>query len=86
MTVVALTDNTKVFGDERDAVLIRWNQLQAFWGSGKGYHTTNNPPVIFTPTSHFARFKALVYFRMPDARDEDGLIGLTLDKPFAEVE
>jgi nuclear pore complex protein Nup54 len=25
-----------VYGDERDAILARWNLLQAAWGTGKG--------------------------------------------------
>lgn len=26
-----------VYGDERDAILARWNLLQAAWGTGKGW-------------------------------------------------
>ena len=46
-----------VFGDERDAVLAKWNQLQAFWGTGKGYYTQQGNSVDFTPENLFCRFK-----------------------------
>ena len=46
-----------VFGDERDAVLAKWNQLQACWGTGKGYYTQQGNYVDFTPENLFCRFK-----------------------------
>lgn len=46
-----------VFNDERDSILAKWNQLQAFWGTGKGYFSPNSPPVVFTPENPFCRFK-----------------------------
>ena len=46
-----------VFGDERDAVLAKWNQLQAFWGTGKGYYTQQGNSADFTPENLFCRFK-----------------------------
>ncbi|CAI9559089.1 unnamed protein product [Staurois parvus] len=46
-----------LLGDERDAILAKWNQLQALWGTGKGYFNSNIPPVEFTQENHFCRFK-----------------------------
>lgn len=69
-----------VFGDERDAILAKWNQLQAFWGTGKGYFSTNSPPVDFTPENPFCRFKAVGYSCLPMAKPEDGYVGLTFNK------
>lgn len=46
-----------VLGDERDAVLAKWNQIQAFWGTGKGYYRKDGSHVLFTPENHFCRFK-----------------------------
>ena len=46
-----------LFGDERDAVIAKWNQLQAFWGAGKGYFTQQGQAVDFTPDNPFCLFK-----------------------------
>ena len=45
-----------VYGDERDAIIAKWNQLQAFWGTGKGY-INQNSSVPFTPENPFCKFK-----------------------------
>lgn len=49
-----------LLGDERDAILAKWNQLQAYWGTGKGYYSNNIPPVDFPQENPFCRFKVLV--------------------------
>lgn len=49
-----------LFGDERDAIIAKWNQLQASWGTGKGYYDVNQPPVEFTPENPFCCFKVKV--------------------------
>lgn len=54
--VTALSAPT-LLGDERDSILAKWNQLQAYWGTGKGYFANNNPPVDFTQENPFCRFK-----------------------------
>ena len=46
----------QIFGDERDAVIAKWNQIQALWGTGKGYYYQNQF-VEFKPTNPFCRFK-----------------------------
>ncbi len=56
--VAALSAPT-LLGDERDSILAKWNQLQAYWGTGKGYYSNNNPPVDFTQENPFCRFKVL---------------------------
>lgn len=55
-TASALSAPT-LLNDERDAILAKWNQLQAFWGTGKGYFNHNIPPVDFTQENPFCRFK-----------------------------
>lgn len=35
------------FNNENDEVLRKWNQLQAFWGAGKGTHFSWRPQVGF---------------------------------------
>ena len=54
--VTALSAPT-LLGDERDSILAKWNQLQAYWGTGKGYYSNNNPPVDFNQENPFCRFK-----------------------------
>jgi nuclear pore complex protein Nup54 len=49
-----------IFGDERDAIVAKWNQLQAFWGSGKGYFSQQGEFVNFTADNPFSRFKVSV--------------------------
>ena len=46
-----------VFGDERDAIMTKWNQIQAFWGTGRGYYRKDGTHIDFTPQNHFCRFK-----------------------------
>jgi nuclear pore complex protein Nup54 len=51
-----------VFGDERDAVLAKWNQLQAHWGKGKGYYYQQQF-VEFKPDNVFCKFKVMLLAR-----------------------
>ncbi|XP_051536187.1 nucleoporin p54-like isoform X1 [Myxocyprinus asiaticus] len=74
-----------VLGDERDSILAKWNQLQAFWGTGKGYFNSSTPPVEFSLENPFCRFKAVGYSCVPAVRDEDGLVALALNKKEADV-
>ncbi|XP_016397598.1 nuclear pore complex protein Nup54-like, partial [Sinocyclocheilus rhinocerous] len=74
-----------VLSDERDSILARWNQLQAFWGVGKGYYSSSTPPVEFSQENPFCRFKAVGYSCVPDVKDEDGLVALALNKKEADV-
>jgi nuclear pore complex protein Nup54 len=46
-----------LFGDERDAVIAKWNQLQAFWGTGRGYFNQQGQYVDFMPDNPFSFFK-----------------------------
>ncbi|XP_053741492.1 nucleoporin p54 isoform X2 [Synchiropus splendidus] len=74
-----------LLGDERDTILAKWNQLQAYWGTGKGFYSNNNPPVDFTLENPFCRFKAVGYSCVPVSKDEDGLVVLVLNKKEADV-
>ncbi|KAF7661121.1 hypothetical protein LDENG_00268600 [Lucifuga dentata] len=82
--VTALSAPT-LLGDERDSILAKWNQLQAYWGTGKGYYSNNAPPVDFTLENPFCRFKAVGYSCVPVSKDEDGLVVLVLNKKEADV-
>ncbi|XP_030598232.1 nucleoporin p54 isoform X3 [Archocentrus centrarchus] len=82
--VTALSAPT-LLGDERDSILAKWNQLQAYWGTGKGFYSNNNPPVEFTQENPFCRFKAVGYSCIPVSKDEDGLVVLILNKKEADL-
>ncbi|XP_062991708.1 nucleoporin p54 isoform X2 [Elgaria multicarinata webbii] len=83
-TASALSAPT-LLGDERDATLAKWNQLQAFWGTGKGYFNNNIAPVEFTQENLFCRFKAVGYSCMFSNKDEDGLVALIFNKKEVEI-
>ncbi|CAL8405679.1 unnamed protein product [Arctogadus glacialis] len=82
--VTALSAPT-LLGDERDAILAKWNQLQAYWGTGKGYYSNSTPAVDFGLENPFCRFKAVGYSCIPGNKDEDGLVALCLNKREADV-
>ena len=46
----------QIYGDERDAIIAKWNQLQAYWGTGKGFYSQNGV-VELKPENPFCRFK-----------------------------
>ncbi|KAM6900814.1 nucleoporin p54 isoform 1-T1 [Lycodopsis pacificus] len=82
--VTALSAPT-LLGDERDSILARWNQLQAYWGTGKGYYSNNHQPVDFTQENPFCRFKAVGYSCVPVSKDEDGFVVLHFNRKEADV-
>uniref|UniRef100_A0AAQ4RHS8 54 kDa nucleoporin n=1 Tax=Gasterosteus aculeatus aculeatus TaxID=481459 RepID=A0AAQ4RHS8_GASAC len=82
--VTALSAPT-LLGDERDSILAKWNQLQAYWGTGKGYYSNNNQPVDFSQENPFCRFKAVGYSCVPVSKDEDGLVVLLFNRKEADV-
>ncbi|XP_065583346.1 nuclear pore complex protein Nup54-like [Artemia franciscana] len=74
-----------IYGDERDAILSKWNALQACWGTGKGYYTNTAVPVEFKPDGHFCRFKSVLYIPIPETKDEEGLVALIIQKKASDV-
>ncbi len=46
-----------LFGDERDALVAKWNALQALWGTGRGYCNQQGQYVDFTRSNPFCAFK-----------------------------
>ncbi|ESO89471.1 hypothetical protein LOTGIDRAFT_192964 [Lottia gigantea] len=75
----------QIYGDERDAIIAKWNQLQAFWGTGKGLYNQNGV-VEFKADNPFCRFKAIGYNAIKGVeKNTDGLIIITLKKKHSEV-
>ncbi|XP_077983788.1 nucleoporin p54-like [Glandiceps talaboti] len=73
-----------IYGDERDVMIAKWNQVQAFWGTGQGYYTQNGS-VDFTPDNPFCRFKTVGYSCKPSSKNEDGLVALDFKKKESEI-
>jgi len=69
-----------MFGDERDQIIAKWNQLQAAWGSGRAFRHNQMEPIKLSARNTFCRFKAMGYSRMPESKDKDGLVWLQIDK------
>ena len=61
----AAVTSCAVFGDDRDALLGRWNLIQASWGVGKAYYNASAPPVTLTSDNPLCRFKAVGYSALP---------------------
>ncbi|XP_064117678.1 nuclear pore complex protein Nup54-like [Macrobrachium nipponense] len=74
------------FNNENDEVLRKWNQLQAFWGAGKGYYAQNMPPAEFTPENPYCRFKTVCYAKIPNFKNEDGIVHVVIGKSISDVE
>nr|XP_045587945.1 nuclear pore complex protein Nup54-like [Procambarus clarkii] len=74
------------FNNENDEVLRKWNQLQAFGGFGKGYYSSNMSPVEFTSENPYCRFKVVCYTKIPNYRNEDGIVQIIIGRGLSEVE
>jgi len=75
-----------LFNDkEKDKIIASWNQLQAFWGNGRGFYKQDGSHVTFKPDSYFCRFKAVGYSLMPQSSDEQGLVALICNKKLEEM-
>lgn len=72
-----------VFGDERDNVIARLNQLQAMLGAGTGFSALG--AVNYTPDNAFSRFRGIAYNVLPTSSEADGLVCIEITKPFSEV-
>ena len=46
-----------LFGDERDSIIAKLNQLQALWGHGKAYYSLAAQHIALSLENPFSRFK-----------------------------
>uniref|UniRef100_UPI00358F6386 nucleoporin p54 isoform X2 n=1 Tax=Myxine glutinosa TaxID=7769 RepID=UPI00358F6386 len=74
-----------ILGDDRDATLARWNQLQMAWGCGRVFCSPTTAPFALNQSNPYCRFKAVGYSRVPTRQDADGLVGLVLARDEASV-
>ena len=66
-----------IFGDERDAIIAKLNQLQALWGEGKALYSHSAAPITLTQENPFSRFKVSFFnffFAKTNLRTEQVLI------------
>uniref|UniRef100_A0A915JCJ2 Uncharacterized protein n=1 Tax=Romanomermis culicivorax TaxID=13658 RepID=A0A915JCJ2_ROMCU len=73
--------NPPIYGDERDGIIAKFNQLQAFCGFGKGFYSNAAAPIDYTPSNPFCRLKSICYNRLEGTKDEDGLISFIMKQP-----
>lgn len=74
-----------IFGDERDAVIAKWNYLQAQWGTGKSFYNQNAAPFEIPSENYLCRFKAMGYIKLPDRDNKLGYVALTFNKPIDQI-
>nr|CDS28654.1 nuclear pore complex protein Nup54 [Hymenolepis microstoma] len=72
-----------LFGDERDNVVARLNQLQAILGMGTGFSALGT--VNYSPDNPFSRFRGIAYNVLPTSSEADGLVCMELNKNFNDV-
>lgn len=77
--------NVAIYGDERDAVIAKWNYLQAQWGTGKSFYTAQAPPLDITAENQLCRFKAMGYSKLPGHDNKLGYVALNVARPADQV-
>lgn len=75
-----------LFGDAKDQVIIKWNQLQAYWGTGRGFYRKDGACIMFNPQNYFCRFKAVGYSLLPTSTDDKGFVALVCNKKQTDME
>ncbi|CAD5114281.1 DgyrCDS3424 [Dimorphilus gyrociliatus] len=76
----------QIFNDERDELIAKWNQMQAFFGTGKAFYGPGGANNIdFGPDNPWCRFKAVNYARMSQYSNADGLVALTFNKKESDI-
>lgn len=76
----------ELFGDERDEMVARLNQLAAALGVGAGYYKEGQQPVRYTQDGPFHRIKAIGYNRTSEYTDSDGIVALVIKAPVTEYQ
>ncbi|WKY04043.1 hypothetical protein Q1695_005206 [Nippostrongylus brasiliensis] len=76
----------ELFGDERDEMIAKLNQLAAAMGVGAGYYKDGQQPVQYTQGGPFHRIKAIGYNRTSQHSDSDGIVALVVKAPPTEYQ
>ncbi|KAJ1359007.1 hypothetical protein KIN20_017616 [Parelaphostrongylus tenuis] len=76
----------ELFGDERDEMIAKLNQLAAAMGVGCGYYKDGQQPVQYSQLGPFHRIKGIGYNRTSAYAESDGIVSLILKAPFSEYQ
>uniref|UniRef100_A0A0K0E9R1 Nup54 domain-containing protein n=1 Tax=Strongyloides stercoralis TaxID=6248 RepID=A0A0K0E9R1_STRER len=68
----------ELYGDKRDEIVAKLNQLSAASGIGKGYYKHDAPQVDYSPEGIFYRLKSVGYNRQSNYKDADGIVGMVI--------
>ncbi|KHN76199.1 Nuclear pore complex protein Nup54 [Toxocara canis] len=74
-----------LFGDERDALVGKLNQLLAACGIGNGYFKGDQQPVAYNLDGPFHRFKAVGYNRRSEYQDSDGIVSIMMSVGYDQL-
>uniref|UniRef100_A0A915PM80 Nucleoporin Nup54 alpha-helical domain-containing protein n=1 Tax=Setaria digitata TaxID=48799 RepID=A0A915PM80_9BILA len=74
-----------LFGDGRDGIIAKLNQLLSACGIGNGYYRADQHPVSYNSENPFYQFKAIGYSRRTDYCDSDGIVALTLGINYEQI-
>ncbi|CAF0853389.1 unnamed protein product [Didymodactylos carnosus] len=72
-----------LFSDERDDLILKWNILQVFYGTGKTF--CHQGAYEVDDKSVYHAFNTYSYSVRPRTRDEDGLVSLIINQKLADV-
>uniref|UniRef100_A0A0K0DAA5 Nup54 domain-containing protein n=1 Tax=Angiostrongylus cantonensis TaxID=6313 RepID=A0A0K0DAA5_ANGCA len=76
----------ELFGDERDEMIAKLNQLAAAMGVGCGYYKDGQQPVQYSQLGPFHRIKGIGYNRTSEYTESDGIVALVVKAPFSEYQ
>ncbi|VDK51949.1 unnamed protein product [Anisakis simplex] len=74
-----------LYGDGRDALVAKLNQLLAACGVGNGFFKNDQQPVTYNIDGPFHRFKAVGYNRRSEYEDSDGIVSIMMCVPFDQL-
>jgi nuclear pore complex protein Nup54 len=91
--LIKVLSDPEIHGDERDGVVAKLNQFLAAVGTGKGYHQplkstqpaglmavgTDGTPFEFKEDNIFHRLKGVVYNRLSQHKNSEGMVSLILN-------
>lgn len=74
-----------LYGDERDTIVMKLNQLLAACGVSGGYFKADQQPIAYNSNGPFYRFKAIGYNRRSEYRESDGIVALILNVNYDQL-
>uniref|UniRef100_A0A0N5C406 Nup54 domain-containing protein n=1 Tax=Strongyloides papillosus TaxID=174720 RepID=A0A0N5C406_STREA len=84
-TLAKSVSGPELYGDKRDEIVSKLNQLSAASGVGKGYYKHDAPQVDYNPEGLFYRLKSVGYNRQSNYKDGDGIVGMVMKTSISNV-